>query len=97
HFSEGHKASKIDQLCAREQTVVWVDVTDPTDADFPRLADEVRFQPLSVEDSRSAHQRPKVEEYNGYYFIVLYEARRSEGGRALELGELDIFLGKNYL
>ena len=96
-ISDGHKASQIDQLCAREKTVVWVDVPDPTDADFERLANEFKFHPLSIEDSRNAHQRPKVEEYHGYYFIVLYEARRSEGGRALELAELDIFLGTNYL
>ena len=96
-FSEGLKASRIDQLCAREETVVWVDVTEPTDADFKRLADEFQFHPLSIEDSRNAHQRPKVEEYNGYYFIVLYEARRSGPQNTLELAELDIFLGKNYL
>ena len=96
-FSEGHKASRIDQLCANEKTVVWVDVSDPTSADFRRLAEEFHFHPLSIEDSQNAHQRPKVEEYSGYYFIVLYEARRPEAGRALELAELDIFLGKNYL
>ena len=96
-ISDGYKPTRIDQLCAREKMVVWVDVTDPTDDDFRRLAEEFHFHPLSIEDSRNAHQRPKVEEYSGYYFIVLYEARRPEPGRALELAELDIFLGKNYL
>jgi magnesium transporter len=96
-ISDGHKPARIDQLCARDATVVWVDVSDPTDEDFRRLAEEFHFHPLSIEDSRHAHQRPKVEEYSGYYFIVLYEARRPEPGRTLELAELDIFLGRNYL
>jgi len=43
------------------------------------------------------HQRPKVEEYTGYYFIVLYESELVGPNDALELRELNIFLGKNYL
>ncbi|MCI0665449.1 MAG: magnesium/cobalt transporter CorA, partial [Acidobacteria bacterium] len=45
----------------------------------------------------SQHQRPKVEEYTGYYFIVLYEATLVNDEYQLELRELNIFLGKNYL
>jgi magnesium transporter len=48
------------------------------------------------QDCRHQHQRPKVEEFPGYYFIVLYEAVLNEAGR-LQLGELGIFLGQNYL
>ena len=51
--------------------------------DFEELAESFGFHPLSIEDCRNAHQRPKVEEYSGYYFIVLYEAellaQRSSG------------------
>ncbi len=61
------------------------------------LAEEFGFHPLSIEDCRNAHQRPKVEEYPGYYFIVLYEAELTGQSDDLELRELNIFLGKNYL
>ncbi len=94
-FSETKKTSQIDRLYARKENVVWVDVSSPTHEDFRTLADEFHFHPLSIDDCEHEHQRPKVEEYPGYYFIVLYEARR--GDRALELAELDIFLGANYL
>jgi magnesium transporter len=60
------------------------------------LARQFGFHPLSIEDCRHQHQRPKVEEFPGYYFIVLYEAGLNDLGR-LQLGELGIFLGKNYL
>jgi magnesium transporter len=89
--------SRIDTLCAREQMVVWVNVVQPTDRDFAILAEEFKFHPLAIEDCRTVHQRPKVEEYPGYYFIVLYEAELDERGRALELRELNMFLGSNYL
>jgi magnesium transporter len=86
---------QISEQCSVSANIVWVDVADPTSEDFEELAKEFGFHPLSIEDCRHEHQRPKVEEYQGYYFIVLYEAELSAG--ELELRELSIFLGKNYL
>jgi magnesium transporter len=87
---------EISNLCEDPSNVIWVDVADPTGEDFHDLAKEFGFHPLSIEDCRNEHQRPKVEEYHGYYFIVLYEAELVLG-KELELRELNIFLGKNYL
>jgi magnesium transporter len=86
----------ISDYCADSCNLVWVDVSDPTGQDFAELAREFNFHPLSIDDCRSLHQRPKVEEYAGYYFIVLYEAELNER-HELELRELNIFLGANYL
>ncbi len=83
-------------LCALAENIVWVDVADPTSKDFADLAREFGFHSLAIEDCRHEHQRPKVEEYQGYYFIVLYEAELQPGCQ-LELRELNIFLGANYL
>jgi magnesium transporter len=95
-FNRFEDPEKISDLCAEAPNVVWVDVSDPTGQDFHELAKEFGFHPLSMEDCRSAHQRPKIEEYEGYYFIVLYEAMLNDE-QGLELRELSIFLGKNYL
>jgi magnesium transporter len=90
-------AADISELRVPQQNVVWADVSDPTSEDFLELAEEFGFHPLSIEDCRNEHQRPKVEEYNGYYFIVLYEAELVGPQDRLELRELNIFLGSNYL
>ena len=90
-------AADISELRIEAQNVVWADVSDPTSTDFEELAEEFGFHPLSIEDCRNEHQRPKVEEYPGYYFIVLYEAQLAGANDRLELRELNIFLGKNYL
>jgi len=95
-FARVDGTDQISNLCAMPRRVVWVDVSDPTSQDFEDLAKEFGFHPLSIEDCRNEHQRPKVEEFQGYYFIVLYEADLVEG-KHLELRELNIFLGKNYL
>ena len=96
-FTENCLAADISELRIEEQNVVWADVSDPTSTDFEELAEEFGFHPLSIEDCRNEHQRPKVEEYPGYYFIVLYEAQLAGANDRLELRELNIFLGKNYL
>ena len=96
-FTENFPAADISEYCLSERNVVWADVSDPTSQDFADLAEEFGFHPLSIEDCRNEHQRPKVEEYPGYYFIVLYEAELSGPQDRLELRELNIFLGANYL
>ena len=90
-------AAEISELRNDAQNVIWADVSDPTGQDFIELADEFGFHHLSIDDCRNQHQRPKVEEYPGYYFIVLYEASLAGPNDVLELRELNIFLGKNYL
>jgi len=96
-FSEDCVTADISELRETEGNIVWADVSDPTSKDFEELAEEFGFHYLSIEDCRNMHQRPKVEEYTGYYFIVLYEAELIGSTDRLELRELNIFLGKNYL
>jgi len=96
-FIENCKAADISELRLEPQLVVWADVSDPTSRDFEELAEEFGFHHLSIEDCRNEHQRPKIEEYAGYYFMVLYEAELTGPNDRLELRELNIFLGKNYL
>ena len=95
-FTQVEDPDEISSYCSDPHSIIWVDVADPTSEDFDELAKEFGFHPLSIEDCRNEHQRPKVEEFQGYYFIVLYEAELIMG-RHLELRELNIFLAKNYL
>jgi magnesium transporter len=96
-FTENCVAADISELREKDGNIIWADVSDPTSRDFEELAEEFGFHHLSIEDCQNAHQRPKVEEYTGYYFIVLYEAELAGPTDRLELRELNIFLGKNYL
>jgi magnesium transporter len=96
-FDENCRSADISELREIEGNVVWADVSDPTSSDFEALAEEFGFHPLSIEDCRNEHQRPKIEEFPGYYFIVLYETQLAGESDRLELRELNIFLGKNYL
>jgi magnesium transporter len=95
-FTKVSDPEQISELCAIADNILWVDVSDPTSQDFDDLAREIGFHQLAIEDCRHEHQRPKIEEYHGYYFLVIYEAELLAGFH-LELRELNIFLGRNYL
>lgn len=96
-FNHSCSTSQISELCKNKDNFIWADVSDPTGEDFKQLAEEFNFHPLSIEDCQKGHQRPKIEEYKGYYFLVLYEAELVDNNQHLQLRELDIFLGSNYL
>lgn len=95
-FTRVTDSGEIHKLRELAPNILWVDVSDPASQDFDELTAQFGFHPLAIEDCKNGHQRPKVDEYQGYYFIVLYEAMLMPDQR-LELHELNIFLGRNYL
>lgn len=88
--------AQISDLRVDPQHVLWVDVIEPTETDWDSLRDEFNFHHLAIEDCQNPHQRPKIEDYHGYYFIVLYEAELLED-YTIHFRELNMFLGPNYV
>jgi len=95
-FTTVSNPDDISQLRQDSRHTLWVDVSQPTDEDLECLREEFGFHHLAIEDCKNAHQRPKIEDYHGYYFIVLYEPELTERGE-LNLRELSIFLGSNFV
>jgi magnesium transporter len=61
------------------------------------VAAEFGLHELAVEDAISAHQRPKMERYEGSLFTVLRPARYLDSSETVEFGELHVFTGKNFV
>jgi len=64
------------------------------------MAEEFDLHPLAVEDARSGHQRPKIEEYGDSLFAVLQpieKIKTDAGADDLLVGEVDVFAGDNYI
>ncbi len=75
---------------------VWVGMLHPTDEELAQVAKEFDLPELAVEDAGREHQRPKLEEYEGSYFLVLKTARYDEEEERVHFGEIDLFLGPGY-
>ena len=86
---------RISEILEEGNSLVWLDVIDPGPHDLDVLQDEFSLHPLAIEDAVQAHQRPKIEEYEGYYFLDV-QAVTIEGG-ALRFHEIAIFAGANFL
>ena len=57
-------------------------VHDPQASDLEILGEEFGFHPLSLEDSWRFDQRPKIDEYDDYVFLVVFGASSETTGRA---------------
>src|SRR3954454_5894226 len=99
-YQEGRKLADIDKreisdYLARAGSFVWVALRDATEEELNEMQEEFDLHPLAVEDARHGHQRPKIEEYGDMLFVVLQtvEVVADE----LKAGEVDIFVGRNYV
>jgi magnesium transporter len=75
----------------------WINIERPGPLDQAWLEEHFEFHPLDYEDVSSRNQRPKIDEYPEYLFIVLHFPVFDKGIQRLNAGELDVFVGPDYL
>lgn len=76
---------------------VWVGLFEPTAEELDLVSAEFGLHPLAVEDAVRAHQRPKLERYEGSLFMVLKTIGYHPEGWAVSVGELMLFVGDSYV
>lgn len=92
-----------EELVARAEIVEteglrWIHIERPTAADRTWLEERFpQFHPLDYEDITSRNQRPKVDEYDDYLFIVLHFPQYDKTVGRLNGVELDLFVGPDYV
>src|SRR5947207_14246411 len=75
----------------------WINIERPRPIDRAWLEEHFDFHALDYEDVGSRNQRPKVDEYDDYLFIVLQLPRYDKQLGRLAAIEIDIFLGQDYV
>ena len=99
-YQDGRKLAdigkgEIHDYLARPGHFVWVALKDASEAEIEEMRQEFTLPPLAVEDARHGHQRPKIEEYGDLLFVVMHTIETS--GEELKVGEINIFVGRNYV
>ncbi|HXR57058.1 MAG TPA: magnesium/cobalt transporter CorA [Casimicrobiaceae bacterium] len=91
----------ISEYVHRPDHFIWVALFEPTRDELDEMAQEFGLHELAAEDARKGHQRPKIEEYGDSLFAVLHPAEMlpvgDQGDCELNIGEVDIFVGHNYV
>lgn len=79
------------------ENVKWLHILNPSEDDFHFLLKEYEFHPLDIEDCRSVNQRPKIDEYDDYYFLILHFPFFDKANKFVRVKEVKIFWGKDYI
>ena len=77
--------------------LTWVHLDAPLPEEAAQLAQRFGWHPLDLEDVLSKRQRPKVDDYPEYLFVVLHFPVYDKTIQRLNAAELDVFLGPDFL
>jgi magnesium transporter len=89
------RAPNVEEIAA--EGLRWVKVDSPTAVEQAWLEEHFDFHALDFEDVLSRNQRPKIDRYDDYLFIVLHFPVFDSAAGRLGAGELDLFVGPGYL
>src|SRR5215207_9514084 len=89
------RAPNVEEIAA--EGLRWVKIDDPTAVEQAWLEEHFDFHALDFEDVLSRNQRPKIDTYDDYLFIVLHFPVFDSAAGRLGAGELDLFVGPGYL
>jgi magnesium transporter len=102
-FREGQEVTDVpvadlSEVRGEPDTLVWADVISGTREELAEMGEEFGIHPVALEDCHHQRkQRPKVEEYPGHVLLVAYAAKPGTEHRPVELHELDLIAGSNFL
>jgi len=77
--------------------VRWLNLSRNTAKEIDYLRENFKFHPLDLDDCLSPAQRPKLDEYDDYLFLILTFPYYDHGRKEIRSSELDFFIGQDYL
>lgn len=77
--------------------VTWINIESPTEREIEYLAQNYPFHPLDLDDCLSRMQRPKIDEYKDYLFLVFHFPVYHKEARVTTTSQLSVFIGGKYL
>jgi magnesium transporter len=93
--------SAVDEVAIKDHLArdhfFWLDLTAPTTEDIEKLRELFGFHPLALEDTLHFGQRPKLDYYQDYIFLVFYGARDHVSHETEPLREVQMFISGKYL
>src|SRR5438067_406531 len=85
----------LSEILKEPDALVWFDVVDPGPRDLALCEAEFNLHPLAIEDAVTAHERPKIEQYGSYWFVVIHATTLTPAGVAVH--EMAVFAGKRFV
>jgi magnesium transporter len=94
-FLDAIDRGRIASLLKRDE-YFWLDLTDPSEQQLTALGEVFSLHPLALEDMRKRGQRPKLDDFGDYMFLVYY-GMADGAGDSIELEEVHACLSGGYI
>ena len=75
----------------------WLHISNPTDEDFNEFETKFHFHQLDIEDCKQINQRPKIDIYDDYYFLILHFPDFDRKNLFVKPRELKVFWGEDFI
>ncbi len=91
-----HDLAELPALRQRTDGFLWLDIPEWSDKAEALFADEFKFHPMAISESRNRNHIPRLHVYPHHVFIVVHAPEIGARGHVHYL-ELDQFVGENFL
>ncbi len=95
--AESFPVAGVSDYLDERDTVVWVDISDPSSEELAELAEELGLHELAVEDVMGPEQRPKLDRYETHLFLTTYHLSLDLDTPRLEGLEVYAFFNDRWL
>jgi magnesium transporter len=77
---------------------VWLGMFEPSSEEMDRVRSAFSLHELAVEDARTFHLRPKIEDFEpNVKLVILRTARYDDSREEVDFGEISVFVGPNFV
>ena len=104
HYLDGSRQSdrpiSLDEAATQclQGGFVWLGMFKPSGEELDEVRESFGLHELAVEDAKTFHLRPKVEEYEtGVQLVILRTARYNHDQDEVDFGEISIFVGPSFV
>jgi magnesium transporter len=94
---EGFPVEQISELLDEPDTVVWLDLLQPSREDLALVTEELGLHPLAIDDALNENQRPKLDRYADHAFLSAYTVHIDTATAELTTGEVAAFITERAL
>lgn len=82
---------------AKANRLTWTYIDRVSNRDIEYLRSNFKFHPLDLKDCMSKTQRPKVDSYSNYLFLVFHFPKYDREKRRVESHQLNVFVGDKFV
>ena len=94
-----HEFSSIEKAFEEPSNIkqtFWLNINNPSDADFKFLKDKFKFHHLTIEDCMHKAKRSKINDYNDYHFLIV-STSDNHTKNAFSYNNIYIYISLNYI